>query len=82
MNEAVSEVVEVVKNTTSTMFEKATKEDIAEMHCYTIRSLNTKHFTGDDMEQYKLMNVEEHPMEWCWRNREILPHSCSEVSHR
>ena len=63
MDEAISEVVEVVKNTTSTMLEKATKEDIADMHCYTIRSLNSKQFTGDDMEQYKLVNVEERPMD-------------------
>ena len=31
VDEAVNEVVEVVKNTTSTMLEKATKEDIADM---------------------------------------------------
>ena len=42
--------MEVVKNTTSTMLEKATKEDIVDMQCYTIRSLNSKQFTGDDME--------------------------------
>ena len=63
VDEAVMEVVEVVKNTTSTMLEKATKEDIADMHCYTIRSLNSKQFTGDDMKQYKLVNVEVHPMD-------------------
>ena len=63
VDEAVSEVVEVVKNTTFTMLEKAMKEDIADMHCYTIRSLNSKQFTGDDIEQYKLVNVEQHPMD-------------------
>ena len=63
VDEAVCEVVEVVKNTTSTMLEKATKEDIADMHCYTIRSLNSKQFSEDDMEQYKLVNVKEHPMD-------------------
>ena len=45
------------------MLEKATKEDIADMQCYTIRSLNSKQFTGDDMEHYKLVKVEEHPMD-------------------
>ena len=59
-DEAVSEVVEVVKNTTSTMLQKATKEDIADMQCYTIRSLNSKQFTGGDMEQYKLVNAYMH----------------------
>ena len=33
------------------MLEKTMKEDIADMQCYTIRSLNSKQFTGDDMEQ-------------------------------
>ena len=39
------------------------RKDIADMHCYTVRSLNSKQFTGDDMEQCKLVNVEEHPMD-------------------
>ena len=69
VDEAVREVVEVVKNTTSTMLEKATKEDIADMHCYTIRNLNSKQFTGDDMEQYKLLNVEEHPIHRAGRDQ-------------
>ena len=33
------------------------------MQCYTIRNLSTKQFTGDDIEQYKLMNVQEEPID-------------------
>ena len=59
VDEAVNEVVEVVRN--CTMLEKATKEDVAGLQCYTIRNLNSKQFT--DIEQYKLMSVEEQPLD-------------------
>ena len=39
MDEAVRVVVEVVKNTTSTMLEKATKEDIADMQVLYYQNL-------------------------------------------
>ena len=54
------------------MLEKATKEYIADMNCYTIRSLNSKQFTGDDMEQYKLVNVEEHSMDNCHKFLDVM----------
>ena len=63
VDEAVNEVVEVVSNSSCTMLEKATKEDVAGLQCYTIRNLNSKHFTGDDIEQYKLMSVAEQPLD-------------------
>ena len=63
VDEAVQDVVEVVKKTSSTVLEKATKEDISNLQCYTIRNLSTKQFTGDDIEQYKLMNVQEEPID-------------------
>ena len=63
VDEAVQDVVEVVKKTRSTVLEKATKEDNSNLQCYTIRNLSTKQFTGDDIEQYKLMNVQEEPMD-------------------
>ena len=63
VDEAVQDVVEVVKKTSSTVLEKATKEDISNLQCYTIRNLSTKQFTGDDIEQYKLMNMQEEPID-------------------
>ena len=36
----VQEVIEVVKKTSSTVLEKATKEDISNLQCYTIRNLS------------------------------------------
>ena len=38
VDEAVQEVVEVVKKTSSTVLEKTTKEDISNLQCYTIRT--------------------------------------------
>ena len=63
VDEAVQDVVEVVKKTSSTVLEKVTKEDIFNLQCYTIRNLSTKQFIGDDIEQYKLMNVQEEPID-------------------
>ena len=63
VDEAVQDVVEVVKKTSSTVLEKATKEDISNLQCYTIRNLSTKQFTDDDIVQYKLMNVQEEPID-------------------
>ena len=63
VDEAVQDMVEVVKKTSSTLLKKATKEDISNLQCYTIRNLSTKQFTGDDIEQYKLMYVKEEPIE-------------------
>ena len=45
------------------MLEKAAKEDISNLQCYTIRNLSTKQFTSDDIEQYKLMNMQEEPID-------------------
>ena len=59
MDEAVQDVVEVVKKTSSTVLEKATKEDISDLQCYIIRNLSTNQFTGEDIEQYKLMNMQD-----------------------
>ena len=47
VDEAVQEVVEVFKKISSTELEKATKEDISNLQCYTIRNLCIKKFTGN-----------------------------------
>ena len=42
VDEAAKQVVEVISNTSSTMLEKATKEDIVGFQAYTIRNLDNK----------------------------------------
>ena len=55
-------VIETVSSASSTVLEKATDEDIAGFQSYTIRNLDTQQVTGSDIEQYKLMNVKEDPI--------------------
>ena len=57
MDEATKEVIETVDSTTSSMLVKASKEDVANFQKLTIRSLNQKHNTTSDIEQYKLLHV-------------------------
>ena len=44
------------------MLEKATDDDIAGFQSYTIRTLDKKLTTGSDIEQYKVLSVEEDPL--------------------
>ena len=62
MHEVTKQVKEVTSNTTSTMLVKATKEDIAEFQCYTIRNMDNKLSTGLDIDQYKVENIKEDPL--------------------
>ena len=53
VDEAAKQVIEVVNNTSSTMLEKATKDDIASFQAFIIRNLDSKLSTESDTEQYK-----------------------------
>ena len=55
-------VIETVSSASSTMLEKATEDDIAGFQCYTIRNMDTQQVTGSDIEQYKLLNIKENPL--------------------
>ena len=63
VDEAAKQVVEVINNTSSTMLEKATKEDIDGFQAYTIRNLDNKLSTESDIDQYKVKNVQEDPLD-------------------
>ena len=63
LDTTLKEVVEVVSNASSTMLEKASDNDISGLQCYTIRNLNNKLNTDSDIEQYKLLHVEEEPLD-------------------
>ena len=45
------------------MLEKATKEDIATFQSYTIRSLDQHNSISPDIDQYKMLNVKEKPLD-------------------
>ena len=63
VDEAAKQVVEVINNTSSTMLEKATKEDIVGFQAYTIRNLDNKLSTESDIDQYKVKYVQEDPLD-------------------
>ena len=59
VDEAAKQVIEVTNNTSSTMVEKASTDDIAFFQAYTIRSLDNKLSSASDIEQYKLLSIKE-----------------------
>jgi len=60
VNEAAKQVVEVTNNTTSTMLEKASENEIAG---FQIRNLDNKLPGESDIEQYKVLGVKEDPLD-------------------
>ena len=54
---AAKQVVEVTNNTTSTMLEKASENEIAGFQSFTIRNLDNKLPAEFDIEQYKVLSV-------------------------
>ena len=63
VDEAAKKVIEVTNSTTSTMLEKASKDDIAGFQAFTIRNLDNKLSTASDTEQYKVLGVKEDPID-------------------
>ena len=52
----------MVSNTISNMLEKATKDDVSGFQSYTIRNLDKNLGSEPDIEQYKLLNIQENPL--------------------
>ena len=59
VDEAAKRVIEITNNTSSTMLDKASPNDIAAFQAYTIRSLDNKLSSESDIEQYKLLKIQE-----------------------
>ena len=57
VDDAAKKAVEVVSSTTSSLIEKATKADVAELKAYTIRRMDEKLPIGSDIECYKMLKV-------------------------
>ena len=47
----------------SAILEKATKDDIASFQAFTIRNLDSKLSTESDTDQYKVINIQEDPLD-------------------
>ena len=56
-------MVEVTNNTTSTILEKASENEIAGFQSFTIRNLDNKLPADSDIEKYKILSVKEDPLD-------------------
>ena len=58
-------VIKVTNGATSTMFEKASSNETAGLEVYTLRNLDNTLSALSDLEQYKVLNVKEDPLDNC-----------------
>ena len=63
VDNAAKQVIEVANNATSKMLEKASKDDVAGFQSYTIVNMQGKISTESDIDQFKLLNVKEQPLD-------------------
>ena len=63
IDEATKHIIEVSNTATTSMLEKASKDDVAGFQNYTIRNLDNKLSSSSDIEQYKLLSVREDPID-------------------
>ena len=54
------------------MLEKASTDDVAALHAYTIRSLDQQGSIKTDVEQYKMQNVKDSPIESRQRHLDVM----------
>ncbi|KAL5505209.1 hypothetical protein EMCRGX_G006609 [Ephydatia muelleri] len=72
LNDAAKKVVEVVDKASSKMLEKASVDDIAALQSYTIRSLDQQGSALMDVEQYKMLNVKDDPIQSRQRHLDVM----------
>ena len=63
IDNALKKIMESTSNISNKMLEKATKVDIDAFQSYTVRSLEEKQTTGTDIDQYKLLNIRDDPID-------------------
>ena len=72
IDDTAKEVIEVVSNTASTMITKASECDISGFESLTIRNLDSQLSKESDIDQYKLMNVTEKPLDNRQRHLDVM----------
>ena len=65
-------IIESVSDTTSTMLQKLSADEISSYQSYTIRRLDQQHSNTPDCEQYKLTNVKEDAMSNRFKYLDVL----------
>ena len=72
LDDAAKKVVDVVDKASSKMIEKASVDDIAALQSYTIRSLDQQGSALMDVEQYKMLNVKDDPIQSRQRHLDVM----------
>ena len=72
LDEAAKNIVEVVDKASSIMLEKASTDDVAALQAYTVRSLDQQGSIKTDVEQYKMQNVKDSPIESRQRHLDVM----------
>ena len=72
LDDAAKKVVEVVDKASSKMLEKASVDDIAALQSYTIRSLDQQGSALMDVEQYKMLNVKDDPIQSRQKHLDVM----------
>ena len=62
-NAAKLKVIEVANNATNKILEKVSKDNVAGFQSYTIVNMQGKISTESDIDQFKLLNVKEQPLD-------------------
>ena len=63
VDDAAKKTIEAVSNVSSTLLEKSTKDDIDGLQVYMIRRMDEKLLVGLDCEHYKMLTIEECPLD-------------------
>ena len=63
VDEISKTIIKIANNASSTMLDKADEHDISGFQAFSIRNLDNKLSTKSDIEQYKLLNVREDPID-------------------
>ena len=72
LDDASKQIVESVTDTTSTMLQKVSSDDVASYQSYTIRRLDQKESSIPDTDQFKLTNVKEDALSNKLRHLDVL----------
>ena len=63
VDDSTKTTIEIVNSTTSKLFEKCSKEDVDDLQTYTIQRMDEKLPVGLDSDHYKMMTVQEPPLD-------------------
>ena len=63
INETAKKTIEAVSDTTSSVLERASEDDVHGLQAYTIRKMDQYIPIGKDIDHYKLLSVSEKPLD-------------------